>query len=327
MVDNVKNRFIFLGKDIIRIALENIVWILLVVISFGLGIFNPAFLSPSVLMNILEQASVLGSLALAMTFVLLIGEIDLSIVGVLGFSAIIGTSMMTYEGAGGFNAFVAIMVIGFCIGVINGYLINQFRIYSLIETMAMMLVLQGLMLGITKGRSISGFTGGYRWIALQDIWGFPLLPIVLILLFIFVAILLNRTPFGRSLYAVGGNADAAFVAGINVKNIRMKAFVCSSMLAAFAGYILSARMGAVTSKIGAEFLLYSIAAPIIGGVSMFGGKGKILGVLAGVLLLSVIRTGLQISGIPAFWINFAGGLIILFAVIIDSMRHKIEMID
>lgn len=310
---------------------ENLVWFLLVTVLLGMSIFNPNFLSGTILMNVLVQGTVLGFLAMAMTLPLIIGEIDLSIVGVLGFSAAIGASMMAHNNQSGIEAFIAIIGIGAIIGLFNGWVISRLKVNALIGTLAVNLVLQGAALAFTRGRSIMGFTPGYRWIGqaqlFSGVFEVSVLPIVLILAYIAANFLLKRTEFGRSLYAVGGNSKAAYNSGINVKDVRMMTFVFSGIIAAFAGYLISARMGVVTAKLGQEYLMYAIAAPIIGGVSIFGGIGRIPGVLGGVLLITIIKTGLQIINIPSFWVNFVGGMVILVAALIDAIRHMILTAD
>jgi len=314
-------------KNLIKVFGDNLVWFLLVAAIFIMGIFNPVFLSKNILMNILVQSTPLGLLGIAMALALLIGEIDLSIIGTLGFTAVIGASMMAQHGHCGLEAFIAIMGLGAIIGLFNGWIITRLNVNALIGTLSVQLVLRGASLAFTRGRSIMGFTPGYRWLG-QASFGsdleIPVLIFVLIIAYLITTQVLKRTEFGRSLYAIGGNANAAYASGIDVKNIRMMAFVYIGLISAFAGYIISARMGVVTAKTGDEYLMYAIAAPVIGGVSIFGGVGKAHGILAGVLLITIIMTGLQIIDIPSFWVNFVFGIVILAAVIIDAVRHKFQ---
>ena len=325
--DNRKRLFDY---GLVKFFADNLVWFLLVAIILIMSIFNPIFLSKSILLNILVQGTVLGLLSMAMAMVLLIGEIDLSIVGTLGFSAVIGASMMAHHGKTSIEAFIAIMGVGAIIGLINGWTISRLRVNALIMTLSMLLVLNGASLAFTRGRSIMGFSPGYRWLGQATFGGaleLPVLPIVLIVFYIIMAVVLRRTEFGRSLYAVGGNANAAHAAGIDVQNVRMTAFVYSGCIAAFSGYIITSRMGVVTAKLGEEYLMYAIAAPVIGGVSIFGGIGRVPGIMAGVLLITIIQTGLQIIDIPSFWVNFVGGMVILIAILIDAIRHRLQISD
>ncbi len=319
----------YISQNLGKIFSNYLVWFLLVGLLLGMSIFNPNFLSRHILMNVLVQATVLGFLAIAMTLPLLLGEIDLSIVGVMGFSAAVGASMMAHHHQSGIEAFIAIIGIGAIVGLFNGWVITRLNVSALIQTLAVNLTLQGAALGFTRGRSIMGMTSGFKWLGQAKIFEgtvleLPVLPIVLVIAYILGHIVFTRTEYGRSLFAVGGNAKAAHNSGINVKEIRLMAFVFSGVIAAFAGYLASARMGVVTARLGQDYLMYAIAAPIIGGVSIFGGRGKVSGVLGGVLLITIIKTGLQIIQIPSFWVNFVGGLVILIAVLIDAVRHMIQ---
>ncbi len=306
--------------------LNNIVWFLLVFSMAIMGIIEPIFFTFNILANIMVQATVLGLLTAALSFVILLGEIDLSLVGIMGIAASSGTLAMN-QGLPWPLAALIMLLIGAFIGLLNGVLVTKLKAVSLIETLAVNITLVGAVIAVTRGRSIVGFPEAYKFVGQGSVpmgeHQFPILPLVFLIVYILVGITWKKTVFGRSLFALGGNMRTALVSGINVDRIKIAAFVIAGVLAGFSGYLLSAYLGAVTTSFGRSYTMNSIAAAVIGGVSLTGGIGKISGVLGGVLLLTIIQVGLQILGIPSFYVEMSGGLMILIAVLIDSIRLKV----
>ena len=300
-----------------RKLLNNIVWILLVLAVAVVGGLEPSFFKPTILGNVLSQATVLGILSFAQAFAIMLGLIDLSLLGVMSFSATCGLLLLEK----GCPAVIAILVIFL---TLNGVLIAKLKAVALVETLAVKLTLLGAFLVITQGRAITNMPDSYKWFGQGSIAGIPTLPIALVAVFVFVYILWNKTPYGRSLYAVGGNEDAAYVSGIKVDRIKIIAFTISGFLAGVAGFFLSAYMGAVTSTFGTSYDMNNIAATVIGGVACSGGQGNVLGVLGGVLLLTVIQVGLQILGVSSYYVQMINGLIIFVAVLLDAIRLKTQ---
>jgi simple sugar transport system permease protein len=308
------------ARNWMQSALSNVVWIWLAGLVAIFGIMNPFFFSTSNLQNVLVQATVLGLLGLAQSLVLLVGEIDLSIAAITGISSALGALSIQRLGLPvgiGIGVGVAIATL---IGFINGVCVTRLKMVSLIESLGMMITLQGGLLALTQGNTITDMPDSYNWIGQATIGGWPLMPLVLLLGFIAMGFTLRRTILGRSLYATGGNAAAALVAGIRVRRIKIIAFTLSGFISGVAGWLLAAWQMAVTSNQGEGFLLYAIAAPIIGGVSVFGGRGGTLGILGGVLLLTVIHVGLAIVYVPSFYVTMIGGILIFIAVAIDALR-------
>ena len=302
--------------------IDNIVWVLLVVFVIGASFVNPVFASIANIQNILIQATVLGFLSLAVALTLLISEIDLSIVGAATFGATVGAWLMSSHGIPVIISIPAILAVGLVVGVINGIFVAKFRMTALIETLAMGLLLGGAVLAVTRGQTIGGFPEAFTYVGFGTILGWPIMPFVLALVYLLAYVVLNRTPWGRSLYAVGGNPSAAFGAGINVSRVRLQAFAAAGLLSGCGGYLLSSYLGGISPTAGSNLLLYAVAAPVIGGVSIFGGRGRVLGLLGGVLLLTAIQVGLQILNISAFYVQMVGGAMILFAVFIDAIRVR-----
>jgi simple sugar transport system permease protein len=304
-------------------VLQNVVWIWLAGLILIFGILNPFFLTTSNLQNILVQATVLGLLGLAQSLVLLVGEIDLSIGAVTGISSALGALAIHSLGLPVAVGVVLGIGVATMIGFINGLCVTRLKMVSLIESLGMMITLQGGLLAITQGNTITDMPDSYNWIGQSTLGGWPLMPVVLLVAFIAMGFMLRRTILGRSLYATGGNAAAAMVAGIRVQRIKIIAFTLSGLISGVAGYLLAAWQMAITSNQGDGFLLYAIAAPIIGGVSVFGGRGSTLGILGGVLLLTVIHVGLAIVYVPSFYVTMIGGVLIFIAVAVDALRVNV----
>ena len=253
----------------------------------------------------------------------MLGFIDLSLLGVMSFSATCGLILIRM-GCPVALAIPAILVVGFIIGAINGLLIAKLKAVPLVETLAVKITLLGAFLAITSGRAITNLPASYKWFGQGKIYGMPVLPIMLIITFVVIYIVWNWTPFGRSLFAVGGNPEAARVSGIKVDRIIVLAFAASGLLAGLAGFLLSAYTGAVTSTFGISYDMNNIAATVIGGVACSGGVGTMQGVLGGVLLLTVIQVGLQILGVSSYNVQMINGLIIFVAVLLDAIRRKVQ---
>ncbi len=311
------------GKWLLGWILHNVVWIWLIALVVIFGLFNEFFFTRLNLQNIMVQATVLGMIGLAVALPLLVAEIDLSLPANLGFSSAIGA--MAYADLG--LPWVLAMLVGVgvatLIGLFNGLCITKLKMVSLIQTLSMMIILQGALLALTKGRTITNLPDGYVWIGQAAFGGgWPVMPIVFIAALIAMAVLLRNTVLGRSIYAVGGNAVASNSAGIRVDRIKIVTYTIAGALAGVAGFLLASWQMAITSNQGSSYLLYAIAAPIIGGVSVFGGRGNVIGVLGGVLLLTVIQVGLAIIAVPSFYVGIIGGFMIFIAVAIDAIRVR-----
>ncbi|MDR6543552.1 simple sugar transport system permease protein/ribose transport system permease protein [Acinetobacter bereziniae] len=309
-------------REILGWILHNVVWIWLIALVVIFGVFNEYFFTIFNLQNIMVQATVLGLLGLAVALPLLIAEIDLSIPANAGFSAAVGAIAYSDWGLPWVIAMLLGLIVGTAIGFFNGWCITRLKMVALIETLAMMIILQGALLALTQGKTLNNFAEGYTWIGQVTIAGWPLMPIVFLLMLIIVGILLKNTVLGRSIYAVGGNPAASLSAGICVNRVKIMTYTLSGFLAALAGFLLASWQMAITSNQGSSYLLYAIAAPIIGGTSVFGGRGNVKGVLGGVLLLTVIQVGLAIVNVPSFYVGMIGGIMIFIAVAIDAIRVR-----
>lgn len=304
--------------------MQNLVWVMLVAFVVLIGSRSSYFLTAPNLKNVLVQATALGLLSLAVATTLLLGEIDLSVVGNAAFSGTVAVVLMADAGLSGGTAIVVALVVGVLIGGINGLLISRLRANSLITTLAMGLLLTGAVLAITQGQTVTVESELYLAIGSTRVAGWPLLPLLLLVAFLFAGVLFNHTAWGRSLYATGGNRRAANAAGINVGRVRTTAFMLSGLFSAAAGVALTSYLAGVSSNTGSNLLLYAIAAPVIGGVSLIGGRGRVVGVLGGTLLLTVVQLGLQVVDISPYYVQMVGAGMILFAVVVDALRVRSE---
>ena len=310
-------------------VIDNIVWVLLLIgvivfIILKPNYFNP-IANPSLYLNIPMQASVMGVMTIGLAGTILLGDIDLSCVGIMAVSAATGILIFKNGIVHIPIAMIIILIMGALLGFVNGVLIAKLKAVALIETLAMNTLLAGVVLAITRGRTITINEKGYTILGQGKIGGFlPFLVIIFLLVYIIMYFVWNRTALGRSLFAVGGNARCAKVSGINVDRIRIAAFTISGLMAGLAGLMLSSKMGSINSVFGSSYSMDIIAAAVIGGTSLAGGVGKVSGVLGGVLLLNFIQVGLQVFGMDSYYVEAATGLIILLAVLIDSFRVRLS---
>lgn len=309
--------------------INNIVWVLLLCgILFFIILkpeqFNP-FTNPQLYFNIPMQAAVMGVLTIGLAGTLLIGDIDLSTVGIMAFSSAVGVLIFKSTGIPAILAMVIIVLIGAGLGFINGLLIAKLKTVALIETLAMNTTLAGAVLAITRGKTITVAEADYIQLGQGKIGGvIPYLVIMLIVVYVIMWFVWNRTALGRSLFAVGGNANCARVSGINVDRTRIAAFTISGIMAGLAGVMLSSKMASINSVFGSTYSMDTIAAAVIGGTSLSGGVGKVTGVLGGVILLNFVQVGLQVFGLDSYYVQMATGLIIMLAVLIDSLRVRYQ---
>jgi len=292
----------------------------LLVLCLALFIATPDFLTGPNLLNIGIQVSTVAVLAFGMTFVIVAGGIDLSVGSVAALSAMVSGWMYVGSGVPGSLALVAGLATGLLVGVVNGLASAYGKLPSFIATLAMLSVARGLTLVISDGRPIKtapevSFLGG-------NLGPIPMPIIVLVVAALVASFLLNRTVLGRSMYAVGGNAEAARLSGLPVKRIVVIVFGLAGLFAALAGLLLAGRLDSAQPQAAAGYELDAIAAVVIGGASLAGGLGRISGTFVGALVLVVIRNGLNLLNVTSFWQQVVIGVVIALAVGIDVLRRK-----
>lgn len=320
-------------RDWVRLILDNFIWIILAVLFLYFAANVPNFTLKSNLINILLHASVLGILAIGQTMVLLTGNFDLSAEGMVSLSTIFAMWLMLEPGIRGeaqgsglmMNPFLVIpiiLILGTVVGFLVGTMITQLKMNGFIVTLAMQLSLRGAAMILSNGQIMTGSPKAFNWLGSAKVAGFPVSIIVTISLFILVNYLLNNSKFGRELRAVGANPDAAAASGFNPKRTITLAYTIGGFLAAFAGWMLLGRLETTISTLGEGYTLETVAASVIGGVSLKGGVGSVGGAFAGVMLLSLIDNALNLMSVDSFWVEAVRGFIILIALLIEAQKFR-----
>ncbi|EZX22885.1 ribose ABC transporter permease [Mammaliicoccus sciuri] len=291
--------------------------LLIVVIS----IMNSAFLDLSNLLNLLRQVSINGLIAFGMTFVILTGGIDLSVGSILALSSAF-TAILITSGLDPIVALIVGVLGGFLLGVFNGVLVTFGSMAPFIATLATMTIFRGLTLVVTDGNPITNLGDSYMFQLFGKgyFFGIPVPAVTMIIVFIILAIILQKTTFGRHTYAIGGNEVASKISGIKVNRVKILIYGISGLMSALAGAILTSRLNSAQPTAGTSYELDAIAAVVLGGTSLTGGKGRIVGTLIGVLIIGVLNNGLNLLGVSSFYQQVVKGIVILIAVLIDRKK-------
>ncbi|WP_323706545.1 ABC transporter permease subunit [Mammaliicoccus sciuri] len=291
--------------------------LLIVVIS----IMNSAFLDLSNLLNLLRQVSINGLIAFGMTFVILTGGIDLSVGSILALSSAF-TAILITSGLDPIVALIVGVLGGFLLGVFNGVLVTFGSMAPFIATLATMTIVRGLTLVVTDGNPITNLGDSYMFQLFGKgyFFGIPVPAVTMIIVFIILAIILQKTTFGRHTYAIGGNEVASKISGIKVNRVKILIYGISGLMSALAGAILTSRLNSAQPTAGTSYELDAIAAVVLGGTSLTGGKGRIVGTFIGVLIIGVLNNGLNLLGVSSFYQQVVKGIVILIAVLIDRKK-------
>jgi ribose/xylose/arabinose/galactoside ABC-type transport system permease subunit len=284
------------------------------------SILNPKFLTLRNIINIVRQITFNSILAMGMTMVIITGGIDLSVGSVLALAAVVTATLVQAQAPmlPVPLALLAGLLIGAVCGFINGIIVTKGKLAPFITTLVMMTIARGAAQLITKGRPITGLVPGFVFIG-GGSWLMIPVPIYILIFIVFVSyFILNNTRTGRYIYAVGGNEQAAKASGLKVDQTKCFVYVFSGIMASLVGLILAARLNSATPILGASYELDAIAAAVIGGTSMEGGRGKINRSLVGGLIIGTISNGLDILNVSAYWQQIIKGLIILVAVFLDK---------
>ncbi|UCD51056.1 MAG: ribose ABC transporter permease [Phycisphaerales bacterium] len=309
---------------------RSLVALLLMVLAFS--IFADGFLSVDNLWTVMRQISVNTCLSVGMTLVILTGGFDLSVGSILALSGAImagllkfGTQLEALDLYIGYQAPAAILIgilAGAFLGLFNGVAITRFKVPPFVATLAMLTIARGLTKLYTGGEAITGLGEAFVSIGSGRLLGIPNQVWIAAGIVVAVAVLLKRTRFGRYIYAVGGNEAAAQLSGVNVKRVKLMVYTIAGALSAVGGLIVTSRLNSATPIAGEGFELDSIAAVVIGGTSLSGGKGSVLGTVLGALIIGVLNSGLVIMGVDPFWQTVIKGFVILLAVVVDRLNAK-----
>ncbi|QLI76637.1 ribose ABC transporter permease RbsC [Bacillus pumilus] len=293
----------------------------LIILVAIVSILNPAFLEPLNILNLLRQISINALIAFGMTFVILTGGIDLSVGAILALSSAL-TAGFIVSGMDPIFAIIVGCIIGAILGMVNGLLITKGKMAPFIATLATMTIFRGLTLVYTDGNPITGLGSNYAFqlFGRGYFLGIPVPAITMLLTFIVLWVLLHKTPFGRRTYAIGGNEKASLISGIKVPRVKIMIYSLAGFMSALAGAILTSRLNSAQPTAGTSYELDAIAAVVLGGTSLSGGRGRIVGTLIGVLIIGVLNNGMNLLGVSSFYQSVVKGIVILIAVLLDRKK-------
>lgn len=304
-----------------RASRDLAIWLVLFVEMATWTLLSPDFLSISNFTNVARQASLVGIVAVGMTFVMLTAGIDLSVGSLTALAGILAAGVMTQVN----SAFVGVAValaVGVLSGVFAGLAITRFRVPPFIVTLAMLQMWSALTLLFNNGGPIPIYNDAFEWFGVGYIGPVPVPVVLMAVVYVVGGIVLGSTKFGRRTYAVGANLAAAEYAGIAVKRQIWSVYIISGFLTGIGAILIAGRLGTATPLAGQGLELDVIAATVIGGTSLFGGEGTLLGTLAGVLIIAFLRNGLTLIAVSQFWQQLVIGLVILLAVTIDRQLRS-----
>ena len=308
-----------------------IMLVVLVVLLWFLS--NGTFVSSNNLVNILKQFSVPLILAMGQTLVVITGGIDLSVASTAALSACFMGIMYTQVGMDGWLALLLGIVTGLVVGFLNGFVITQWRVPDFVATLGALTAVRGVALIITDGYPVPNFGVAIpgrtmpepvQWLGSGMIGPIPAIAFVAAVLVFITWLVLNRTTLGRRLIAIGGNAEAARIAGINVRRTKLYAYLIAGGMAAFGGILMAGRLDSANGLMAPAMELTTIAAVVLGGTALAGGEGRVGGTVIGVAILAALSNGLNILGVSSFWQDVVTGLVVVLVVALDQFRRRLS---
>jgi ribose/xylose/arabinose/galactoside ABC-type transport system permease subunit len=329
--NRLSNFFLFL--------IDNMIWVMVFFALLIFSILSPKFFAPFNLVGLFSRMAAIGLLVIGQAFTMITANFDLSSESTMGLTAMVAALMLATAENGGwgwqaspFLAILVMLLLGAGIGVFNGILITRFKMNNLIVTIAMMMILRGVTYGLAHGNSPSFLPASFDWLGGSSLFkvalaggkklAIPISGIFMILAFIVAHIITRYRRFGRNMYAVGANRSSAEAVGIDPVKIIMAVYVISGICAALAGLLDAGRMDSATPRTGIGLIFVVQAAAVVGGVSLFGGRGSMVGAFGGVLLWGILDSGLNITRVSPFWIEVSRGALLLFAVLLDALRVR-----
>ncbi|TMG64545.1 MAG: ABC transporter permease [Chloroflexi bacterium] len=293
----------------------------IVVMMFAGSLVNPVFFTTSNLINVAEGGAALGMVVVAESLILLTGKFDISLQGTFGLAPLLGAWLIAPKASQGLGTewnpwlgLLVVLLVGLAVGTFNGLLVIKANFNAFIFTLAMSILLTGLQLGWLGGQTVYNLPEAYIYLGAESWFGVPVAIWLTIAAFAAAALFLRYHRIGRAMYAIGGNLEAARAAGIQVDRIRIGVFIVASLLAAIGGLMQAGRVTAVTAGQGSNLIFGVFAAAVIGGISLEGGRGRVVGALTGVILLALVTNILTLSDVSSTWIDAVDGAIILIAL-------------
>jgi len=316
---------------------DNLIWVLVIIALVTFSALSKSFFTPFNLVNILYRVAALGLLVIGQAFTLITANFDLSSESTMGLTAMVAALMLASTKNGGLGwethpllAILVMLLVGVAIGWVNGTLITKFKMNNFIVTVAMLMILRGAIYAISPGKSASFLPASFDWLGGGSLFkvmqpngkplAIPTSAVFLIVAFLVAFIVTRYRRFGRDMYAIGSNRAAAESAGINSAKVIMLVYMISGFCAALAGLLEAGRMDSATPRTGAGLIFPVTAAAVVGGISLFGGRGNMIGAFGGVLLWAILDTGLNIMKVSPFWIEVGRGALLLFAMLLDALK-------
>jgi ribose transport system permease protein len=322
-------------RALVDLALDNLVWLILLVVLAVFSATIPNYFQLGIFANIVEQSTFVGTLAIGLSLVIIAGHLDLSVESTLALAAMVTSMLFASNGLGmGLTttpewlvvplSLLISIAIGGLVGASNAFFVIKLQMNAFIVTLAAYIWVRGLVLAISGGRSAQGLPEAMRSIATSSFLQVPVYAWLSVICFLVFAFVLRRTPYGRHITMIGGNATATYRAGIRVDRLIAITFILTGAIAGLAGWFLALRTSGASANLGTGMLFQAFAAVVIGGVSLKGGVGRLSGVYAGVLLLSAINTAINLMNIPAHYTMIIHGALVLAAVLLDTLKTSIR---
>lgn len=294
--------------------------LLLICVVFALG--SSEFLTASNLLNVALQTSIIAIVAIGMSFVIFTAGIDLSVGSLMALAGAIAAGMAVRQGLDTYFSITIGLGIGLILGAVNGLMIVKGGIPPFVATLSMLAIARGLTLVYTEGRPIAGLDEQFIFWGTGQGWGIPLPVIIMAVIAILAHVITRYTPFGLHVYSTGGNEETTRLAGISPDRIKLAVYTISGFLAALGGILLTARLWSAQPNAAVGWELDAIAAPVLGGTSLFGGVGSIGGTVIGAFIIGVLSNGLNLMGVPSYYQQVIKGLVFILAVTVDLINKR-----
>lgn len=309
-------------NKVTNIIKSQAIWVVVIVLILAFTVANPRFINPTNLLIMLRQVAVWGIASVGMTFVILLGDIDLSTGSIITFVNVLCSYLMVNKGVPMGLAIIITLAAAIVIGLLNGFMVSTIGIPALIATFATQTAFSGIALIICDGQPINGFTEAFKVFGQGKIGPVPVPVIIMVLCFALGAFILNKTYFGRYFYAVGGNIEAARLSGIRTGRVKYLVFALSGFFAGLAGLVLLSRTSSGMGNAGLGYEFKVITCVVLGGVSVAGGYGKISGVVAGTFIIGALQNGMVLMNLNTWIQDIILGIVLVLAVGFDCWQKK-----
>lgn len=296
------------------------IWMILIGMMILMTCLSENFLSTKNILNLVRQVSFISIIGFGSAFILICGGLDLSPGAVVAVTSVVSASF----GRGEHPTVLAILIglcVGLAAGTINGIFVTKLKVPPFIATLGMMTSAKGIAMLYTDGNSVNGLTDSYRIWGAGKLLGIPIPIIIMLVLAVIMYILLEHTPYGRHVVAVGDNEQAAKISGIKTERIMLSVYIIGGVLASVASILMSGRIASGQPLLGEGYEMDAISAAVVGGVSLKGGVGSIWGVVCGALIIGIINNGMNLLGVSSYWQQVVKGIIIVLAIVLDQLKH------